>query len=341
MKTPRPVPFLDRWPSAALAWLLAAVNLYLLPRSPLAFAGFSLVYPALWLTHRSVRGGVVASLLFSLAAGVCLVGRTGAGAATLIAVVSGIGSISIGGWLAWLGSLRERTNQALAEKEAALAATREALEQLATAQEALVAAERAAAAYAERQRWAHEVHDTLAQSFVSLITLARVADDSDAAEAAQVHQRIATIAHEGLREARALIVGGEPVALAGGLADALRQLCEGQATYGAPVPELRLGVDRELTPWLQATTLRVVQEALSNVRRHAQASESLVEVVTEDQELVVRVLDDGTGTGGAPEGTGLTGMRERLDELGGSLTVDPARPRAGRTGTLLEARLPL
>ena len=55
------------------------------------------------------------------------------------------------------------------------------------------------------------------------------------------------------------------------------------------------------------------------------------------------MTDDGTGTGGRAEGTGLTGMRSRVESLGGTLTVDPARaPDAdGRTGTVVEARIPL
>ena len=59
--------------------------------------------------------------------------------------------------------------------------------------------------------------------------------------------------------------------------------------------------------------------------------------------FVVVVGDNGVSAGGAPEETGLTGMRSRVESLGGTLTVDPARaPGAdGRTGTVVEARIPL
>ena len=65
--------------------------------------------------------------------------------------------------------------------------------------------------------------------------------------------------------------------------------------------------------------------------------------VTHRLTAVVTVADDGVGAGGVPEGTGLTGMRSRVETLGGTLTVDPLQEPAepGRVGTVVEARMPL
>ncbi|CAM2851716.1 sensor histidine kinase [Actinomyces slackii] len=344
-----PITSFERWWWCAAAWALAALNLYLLTLTPLACGGMSVVYPALWITHRSLRSAITATLVFAAGIALALSVPIGWWPAVTVAVLSAAGSLSIGVWLVLLDSMRQRTRRALADKEDALTATRQALDELAAAQGALVSAERAAAASAERQRWAHEVHDTLAQSFVSLITLAQVAASSSGQEAEAAHERIIAISREGLREARALIAGDQPVALRGGLREALARLCQAQAQDGSPVPELDLRLDRELAPQVEAATLRVVQEALTNVRRHAHASWTRVEVAVEvaaeasAPDLVVRVVDDGVGLRGAPEGTGITGMRERLGTLGGSLTVDPASTHApnGMTGTLLEARIPM
>ena len=81
----------------------------------------------------------------------------------------------------------------------------------------------------------------------------------------------------------------------------------------------------DLPPALQVVVLRLVQEALSNVVRHARAERADVLVPHHDGELVVVVGDDGVGAGGAPEGTGLTGMRSRVESLGSTLTINPAR----------------
>lgn len=106
---------------------------------------------------------------------------------------------------------------------------------------------------------------------------------------------------------------------------------------------LSAGPPADLTPGLQVVVLRLVQEALSNVVRHARAEHAEVLVAPDDGELVVTVKDDGVGVGGAPEGTGMTGMRARVESLGGTLSVVPLRASDahGRVGTVIEARMPL
>jgi signal transduction histidine kinase len=93
---------------------------------------------------------------------------------------------------------------------------------------------------------------------------------------------------------------------------------------GDPVP---------LEAAIEAHLLRVVQEALTNVRRHAAASEVTVTLSYVDDGVVIDVADNGIGIDGAPPGVGLTGMRERMDAIGGTLTVESA-PGEGTTVAL-------
>ena len=155
------------------------------------------------------------------------------------------------------------------------------------------------------------------------------------------------LARDNLAEARALVAGEGPSALrSGDLVQALARLVDSRKG-----PGLSIGLDarppRDLARPVEVVVLRTVQEALSNISRHSRAARAEVVVAVERlgavRELAITVTDGGTGTGGRAEGTGLTGMRSRVESLGGTLTVDPARaPDAdGATGTVVEARIPL
>ena len=94
----------------------------------------------------------------------------------------------------------------------------------------------------------------------------------------------------------------------------------------------------ELPAATEVAAFRITQEALTNAIRHANASHVLASISVEDDELVVRVRDDGHGMAGTrDDGVGLSAMRERAEELGGSFDI-----RAEPTiGTTIEARIPL
>lgn len=102
-------------------------------------------------------------------------------------------------------------------------------------------------------------------------------------------------------------------------------------------------VDRASGP-IQHAAFRVVQEALSNVHRHAHANGVEVELASDDDDLTLRIADDGRGFAalrqaypeGIPPGVGIPGMRSRVEELGGSMEVD-----SDRFGTVVAARIPL
>ena len=244
--------------------------------------------------------------------------------------------------------VRYEAIHALADKEEALAA-------LARTQSELAAAERAAGIAAERERWSREVHDTLAQGFISVVNLAQTAlndlaesSGGDPREARAVHGLLAeieSVARDNLAEARALVAGESPSALRDdGLQAALRRLTRAQENRGLSI-SLIAELPAHMTSGLQVAVLRIVQESLSNVVRHSHAShvDVVVSVSSETGELIVTVADDGVGAGGATEGTGLTGMRSRVESLGGTLTVDPLQEpdERGRVGTVVEARMPL
>ncbi|HEX2246655.1 MAG TPA: ATP-binding protein, partial [Arthrobacter sp.] len=87
----------------------------------------------------------------------------------------------------------------------------------------------------------------------------------------------------------------------------------------------------------ESVAYRVVQEAVTNIVRHAHASHAWVGISVSDAVLEVTVEDDGVGLGDAPEGNGLRGMRERIDALDGDLAVGTREP----AGTRVHARIPL
>ncbi len=105
-------------------------------------------------------------------------------------------------------------------------------------------------------------------------------------------------------------------------------------------PDVLQGVPKEI----EMTIFRIVQEALSNVFRHAASESARVEIVGQSEQIVVRVRDYGKGVSpriarmesSAQLGVGITGMRERVRQLGGDLLITRAEP-----GTLVEARIPL
>ncbi len=164
---------------------------------------------------------------------------------------------------------------------------------------------------AERARWAAEIHDTLAQGYTSIITLLQGAQPN-------VELALQT-ARENLREARALVAANSPSPLDGSsLEDALRRL-----VTGAPLPSTFrvIGDPVPLATSVEVVLLRAAQEALTNVARHSEASRVDVVVRFDPDGVSLEVRDDGRGFGGAMEGFGLRGMRARLEQVGGTLSL--------------------
>ena len=331
---------LPGWAWRTLTWALAIATLALLILTPWAYALFFVVFPLLWLVHRRLWVAILAHIAFG--AGLAVVLRVMGEESWWVA--AGVMTLVGGMWVTWIQIARFDAVVALADREKALAA-------LARAQDELAAAERAAGIAAERERWAREVHDTLAQGFISVITLAQAArgelDDGEPGAVDRLLAQLEAVARDNLAESRALVAGEGPSALKDGdLAQALRRLVSVQRERGLNTG-LELDLPVGLSSAVQVAILRTAQEGLSNVTRHAHAERVEVIVGVEStglgRELVVTVADDGVGTGGRPEGKGLTGMRSRVEALGGTLTVDPLHSpdERRRVGTVIEARMPL
>ncbi len=185
---------------------------------------------------------------------------------------------------------------------------------------------------AERARLARDLHDEANQALTGvLLRLQAIAHDAPAGLADELRdtQEVATRAmQELLRLAREL----RPTALDDhGLEAALRTQVErfGRQAGLTATLELAVGLDAATDGDAQLVVYRVVQEALSNVARHAEAQTVAVEVRHRDGRVVVRVVDDGRGIDvRAPAGLGLAGMRERALLAGGSLSLR-STPGAG------------
>jgi len=211
----------------------------------------------------------------------------------------------------------------------------ELIEQLETTRAELAAVHREAGVLAERQRLSAEIHDTIAQGFASIVMLVQAAEASLDADtgAARRHLALATeTARENLAEARALVAGLTPAQLDGGtLDDALRRVTAQVSGPGGLFTDLEItGTARPLPTSAEVMLLRVCQEALANVRKHAGASRASIGLAYDEAEVRLVVSDDGTGfdPAAACTGYGLRGMRARAAEAGGSLLVRSA-PGAG------------
>lgn len=215
----------------------------------------------------------------------------------------------------------------------------EIISELEATRSALAAAEREAGRLAERQRLAADIHDTLAQGFTSILMLIQAAQAGLAGSHPHVGQQLETAAQtarENLAEARALVADLAPARLDGStLPDALRRLCEGP---GANAAFSLAGAPRPLPVATEVVLLRVCQEALANVARHASADSATVCLGYGPGAVRLEVSDDGKGFDETlvRGGYGLRGMRARVAEAGGTLTL---RSSPG-AGTSVSVRVP-
>lgn len=215
--------------------------------------------------------------------------------------------------------------------------------EVSAAQEQLAASERRAGTIAERERVSREIHDTVTQGLASSLLLLEAAGRAWPRDAARADLRRATALLRGnLSETRSLVhelaspgLDGSPLSEA--LLLAARQY----------VPEARLlvtGDPRPVPPELRHALLRVVQSAASNIKLHASATAATVTLGFLPEGVTLDVYDDGTGfdpAAAAPPsdagGYGLRAMRQRVEQLGGTLSVESSPGE----GTIVAAQLPL
>jgi signal transduction histidine kinase len=230
---------------------------------------------------------------------------------------------------------------------------------------AMVAAQRDQAAMAERARIARELHDVVAHH-VSMIAIqadtARLATPGMPDLGRERLEAIGATARDTMSELRGLLGAlrsdagegggdtgdgdhGDPTASSRAPQPGLNRLDElvgGARAAGTPVRVVLGGRVEPLAPGLDLAAYRIVQEALTNARRHAPGAEVEVELRYTAAALRLRISDSGAGTTTpasppAPAGHGLVGMRERVAIVGGSLRTGTAEGG----GFLVEAELPL
>lgn len=186
-------------------------------------------------------------------------------------------------------------------------------------------------ALAERERIARDLHDLLGHT-LSLITLkselAGKLIHRDPGRAAQEIRDVEQVSRSALAQVRQAIAGFRAAGLRGEMAKARMALDAAGALF-------EYDVDANGLPVAQETVLAMVlREAVTNVVRHADARQCKAHVDRRPGEVVMEITDDGKG-GTFEEGSGLTGMRERIAQLDGSLEIDT------HAGTRLTVRLPV
>ena len=185
-----------------------------------------------------------------------------------------------------------------------------------------------------RRRIERDIHDGAQQRLVTLRLRMRSLEESLPTESHLRHE-IADLAEElaaASEELRQLSRGIHPAALSSaGLGPALRVL---RRRAAMPV-ELRVNVERRLPESVEVAVYYVVAEALTNATKHAQASTVTVTVDADDVRVRLSVSDDGIG-GANPRGSGLIGLKDRVEALGGHMDITS---RDGE-GTALTAEIP-
>jgi signal transduction histidine kinase len=188
-----------------------------------------------------------------------------------------------------------------------------------------------------RRRIERDLHDGAQQRLVSLalqLRAAQVAVPADLDQVAAELDRVAVGLNDALDELHEFARGIHPAILAeGGLRPALKALARRSAV---PV-DLDVRTERRLPQPVEVAVYYIVSEALTNVAKHSQAASVSVEVEASADVLRVRVRDDGVGGADFSHGSGLVGLRDRIDALGGRITL---QSRPGR-GTSLSVELPL
>lgn len=231
------------------------------------------------------------------------------------------------GFSAFFGLWIERIIQQSRER-------RELIAQLEATRAELAEVSREAGVMAERERMAGEIHDTLAQGFTSILMLLQAADAYVGRDPEAARRQVglaARTARENLAEARALVAALPPAPLGGSsLDEAVERLAERlREELGVTADYTLTGEPRRLTAGAEVVLLRVAQESLSNVRKHAKADRVEVGLAYAAESVRLEVRDDGVGfTPGASHGFGLHGMRERVGQVGGTLDVR-SEPGAG------------
>ncbi len=199
----------------------------------------------------------------------------------------------------------------------------------------------------ERQRLAHEIHDTLAQGFTSIVLHLEAAEQAlpDDPKTVQKHlDRARTTARDSLDQARRVVQDLRPNSLE---QHSLQEAIERTAVRWSSETDIHINLTTTgdpvpLPPEIEVTLLRATQEALNNIRKHAQASHVNLTLSYMGDVVILDVQDNGVGLNGAwpvteavspsplSGGYGLQIMRERTAQFGGSVALE-SEPGEGTT----------
>lgn len=184
---------------------------------------------------------------------------------------------------------------------------------------------------AERERIARDLHDLLGHTLSLVILKSELAaklSDRDPERAREEIRDVERISREALAQVRAAVAGYR----SGGVESEAQHAQSALASSGIAV-ECRLA-KHKLPPSYEAVLALALREAVTNIVRHSGARKCTIDLTVNDGQAVLTVADDGRG-GSEPFGSGLTGMSERVEVLGGTMTRD------GRRGTTVVVTLPL
>jgi signal transduction histidine kinase len=201
---------------------------------------------------------------------------------------------------------------------------RDALQRVVTAQEA------------ERRRLARELHDETGQALTSILLGLRTVEEAQTRDQRrEAMDTVRELVRATLQDVRQLAVDLRPTALDDfGLVPALERLAHGfSETTGIQLDFQSALPPERLPPETETALYRIVQEALTNIVKHARASRVSVLLARRPSSVTLVIEDDGVGfevAAARPEALGLLGMRERVSLLGGRLTIE-STPDAGTT----------
>jgi signal transduction histidine kinase len=329
--------------SAALVFLIGALVLWipLANSHPAYYLTASSFYGLMWGTLRfgvAIAGNVILTVVIIL-----LQSLSRGGSLELSANLLIIGAVIVG-WSVLLALwIRTIMRESVERKRL--------IDKLEAAQDELAAVERQAGIQEERQRMSHEIHDTLAQGFTSIVMQLEAADQALPEETETAHDHILKArdtARTSLKEARRLVLALQPEPLEKApLAEALHREAERwsqdneiDAVYSIT------GTPISLHPQVEVTLLRAMQEGLANVHKHAGAGEVNVTLSYMADQVALDIQDDGAGfevsmlnssTRQENGGYGLRAMRQRVGQIGGTVILESTPGQ----GTTLAIQIPI
>jgi len=215
------------------------------------------------------------------------------------------------------------------------------IDDLTRSQANLMKAEREAGRLTERQRLARDIHDTVAQHFTSIIMHLAAAKHSSPEAVQSEVQQAEEAAREGLGEIRRIIWDMQPEQIEkASLVEAVEELAARWSAENRVQVKMRVtGTPRSLPSSAETALLRISQEAMHNIKKYAQAKNVNITFSYMEDLFVMDIADDGLGFEPSKirNGFGMKTMRDRAEELNGTLTVE-SEPG---TGTAIAVSIPI